>query len=195
VVKELLEDKDPLSIVDEIIIPALKEVGDRYEKGIYFLPQLLSSAEVVQGAFKLIKERLPKGSASKGTIILATVEGDVHDIGKNIVKVLLENYGYEVIDLGKDVKGEVIVEAVKKTGAPLVGLSALMTTTLFNMEKIIKMLKENTEAKVMVGGAVLTEDYAFKIGADYYGKTAQDAVRIADKFFLKQALVCKTCSF
>jgi 5-methyltetrahydrofolate--homocysteine methyltransferase len=149
----------------------------------------------VQSAFKLIKEKLPKGTASKGKIILATVEGDVHDIGKNIVKVLLENYGYEVIDLGKDVKGEVIVEEVKKTGAPLVGLSALMTTTLFNMEKIIKMLKENTEAKVMVGGAVLTEEYAFKIGADYYGKTAQDAVKIADKFFLKNALVCKTCSF
>ncbi|KUK09816.1 MAG: Methionine synthase I, cobalamin-binding domain protein [Caldanaerobacter subterraneus] len=195
IVMALLEDNPPLSLVDEIIIPALKEVGDRYEKGIYFLPQLLSSAEVVQSAFKLIKEKLPKGTASKGKIILATVEGDVHDIGKNIVKVLLENYGYEVIDLGKDVKGEVIVEEVKKTGAPLVGLSALMTTTLFNMEKIIKMLKENTEAKVMVGGAVLTEEYAFKIGADYYGKTAQDAVKIADKFFLKNALVCKTCSF
>ena len=194
IVKNILEEEvQPLSIVDNIIIPALKEVGDRYEKGIYFLPQLLSSAEVVQSAFKIIKEKLPKGSVSKGKIILATVEGDVHDIGKNIVKVLLENYGYDVIDLGKDVKGEVILEEVKRTGAPLVGLSALMTTTLFNMEKIIKLLKANTDVKIMVGGAVLTEEYAYKIGADYYGKTAQDAVKIADKFFLKNALLCKTC--
>ncbi|MEW8998078.1 MAG: homocysteine S-methyltransferase family protein [Thermoanaerobacter sp.] len=194
IVKNILDEEvQPLSIVDNIIIPALKEVGDRYEKGIYFLPQLLSSAEVVQNAFRIIKEKLPKGSVSKGKIILATVEGDVHDIGKNIVKVLLENYGYDVIDLGKDVKGEVILEEVKRTGAPLVGLSALMTTTLFNMEKIIKLLKANTDVKIMVGGAVLTEEYAYKIGADYYGKTAQDAVKIADKFFLKNALLCKTC--
>ncbi|HCD09368.1 MAG TPA: homocysteine methyltransferase, partial [Thermoanaerobacter sp.] len=194
IVKNILEEEvQPLSIVDNIIIPALKEVGDRYEKGIYFLPQLLSSAEVVQSAFRIIKEKLPKGSVSKGKIILATVEGDVHDIGKNIVKVLLENYGYDVIDLGKDVKGEVILEEVKRTGAPLVGLSALMTTTLFNMEKIIKLLKANTDVKIMVGGAVLTEEYAYKIGADYYGKTAQDAVKIADEFFLKNALLCKTC--
>lgn len=184
----------PLKIVDNIIIPALKDVGEKYDKGIYFLPQLLSSAEVVQGAFKIIKERLPKGTVSKGKIILATVEGDVHDIGKNIVKVLLENYGYDVIDLGKDVKGEVILEEVKRSNVSLVGLSALMTTTLFNMEKIIKLLKQNTSVKVMAGGAVLTEEYALKIGADYYGKSAQDAVKIADKFFLRENIIsCKNC--
>lgn len=185
---------EPLKIVDEIIIPALKEVGERYDKGIYFLPQLLSSAEVVQGAFKLIKEKLPKGSSSKGKIILATVEGDVHDIGKNIVKVLLENYGFEVIDLGKDVKGETILEKIRQFNVKLVGLSALMTTTLFNMEKIIKLLKSNSDVTIMAGGAVLSEEYAYKIGADYYGKTAQDAVKIANNFFLKDALICKTCS-
>ncbi|WP_420837944.1 homocysteine S-methyltransferase family protein [Calorimonas adulescens] len=179
----LAEGAEPLKIVDNIIIPALKDVGGKYEKGVYFLPQLLSSAEVVQEAFKIIKERLPKGTVSKGRIILATVEGDVHDIGKDIVKVLLENYGYDVIDLGKDVKGEVILEEVKRSNVSLVGLSALMTTTLFNMEKIIKLLKQNANVKVMAGGAVLTEEYALKIGADYYGKSAQDAVRIADSFF------------
>lgn len=183
VMEILNEGVEPLSIVDNTIIPALKDVGDKYDKGIYFLPQLLNSAEVVESAFKVLKEKMPKGMGSKGKIILATVEGDIHDIGKNIVKVLLENYGYEVIDLGRDVKPSIIVDEVKRTNAKLVGLSALMTTTLNNMEKTIKILREKYDIKIMVGGAVLTKDYAMKIGADYYGANAQEAVRIADKVF------------
>jgi B12 binding domain. len=183
VLEILNEGVEPLSIVDNTIIPALKDVGDKYDKGIYFLPQLLNSAEVVESAFKVLKEKMPKGMGSKGKIILATVEGDIHDIGKNIVKVLLENYGYEVIDLGKDVKPSTIVDELKRTKAPLVGLSALMTTTLNNMEKTIKILRKEHDVKIMVGGAVLTKDYAMKIGADYYGANAQEAVRIADKVF------------
>ncbi|QSZ27737.1 homocysteine S-methyltransferase family protein [Aceticella autotrophica] len=177
----LSKEAEPLNIIDNIVIPALKEVGDRYDKGVYFLPQLLSSAEVVQRAFKIIKDKLPRGTESRGKIILATVEGDIHDIGKNIVKVLLESYGYEVIDLGKDVKAEVILEKVKEINPLLVGLSALMTTTLFNMEKTIKILRQSSKVKIMVGGAALTEEYAYKIGADFYGANAQDAVRIADE--------------
>ncbi|WP_195890935.1 homocysteine S-methyltransferase family protein [Thermoanaerobacterium xylanolyticum] len=183
VLEILNEGVEPLSIVDNTIIPALKDVGDKYDKGIYFLPQLLNSAEVVESAFKVLKEKMPKGMGSKGKIILATVEGDIHDIGKNIVKVLLENYGYEVIDLGKDVKPSKIADEVKRTNAKLIGLSALMTTTLNNMEKTIKILREKYDIKIMVGGAVLTKDYAMKIGADYYGSNAQEAVRIADKVF------------
>ncbi|MDI3309997.1 MAG: homocysteine S-methyltransferase family protein [Thermoanaerobacterium sp.] len=183
-VQQLLDDGiEPLAVVDNTIIPALKDVGDKYDKGIYFLPQLLNSAEVVESAFKVLKEKMPKGMGSKGKIILATVEGDIHDIGKNIVKVLLENYGYEVIDLGKDVKPSTILDEVKRTNAKLVGLSALMTTTLNNMEKTIKVLRSLSDIKIMVGGAVLTKDYALKIGADYYGANAQEAVRIADKVF------------
>ncbi|AFK86404.1 MULTISPECIES: homocysteine S-methyltransferase family protein [Thermoanaerobacterium] len=183
VLEILNEGVEPLSIVDNTVIPALKDVGDKYDKGIYFLPQLLNSAEVVESAFKVLKEKMPKGMGSKGKIILATVEGDIHDIGKNIVKVLLENYGYEVIDLGKDVKPSIIVDEVKRTNAKLVGLSALMTTTLNNMEKTIEVLRNIKDIKIMVGGAVLTKDYALKIGADYYGANAQEAVRIADKVF------------
>ncbi|MEG6566318.1 homocysteine S-methyltransferase family protein [Thermoanaerobacterium saccharolyticum] len=183
VLEILNEGVEPLSIVDNTVIPALKDVGDKYDKGIYFLPQLLNSAEVVESAFKVLKEKMPKGMGSKGKIILATVEGDIHDIGKNIVKVLLENYGYEVIDLGKDVKPSIIVDEVKRTNAKLVGLSALMTTTLNNMEKTINILRKEHDVKIMVGGAVLTKDYAMKIGADYYGANAQEAVRIADKVF------------
>lgn len=182
-VKIELEQREPLEIIDKIIVPALNEVGARYESGEYFLPQLIKSANAVQGAFEIIKERFPSAGKTKGKIVLATVKGDIHDIGKNIVKALLENYGYNVIDLGKDVPPEVILDTVVQNGAGLVGLSALMTTSLKAMEKTVKLIKENTQCKVMVGGAVVTEDYAKSIGADFYGKDAMEAVKIAEKVF------------
>ena len=185
--KELLEDKDSLTVVDEYLIPALDIVGDKYEKGEIFLPQLIQSAETVKNAFTVIKEKMllegEKG-ISKGKIILATVKGDIHDIGKNIVKVILENYGYDVIDLGKDVPIETVVESAKKENIKLVGLSALMTTTVKSMEETIKALRDNkVECKVFVGGAVLNQEYADMIKADFYAKDAREAVQIAKEFF------------
>lgn len=185
--KELLENNDSLTIVDEYLIPALDIVGDRYEKGEIFLPQLIQSAETVKNAFTVIKEKMmlqgEKG-ISKGKIILATVKGDIHDIGKNIVKVILENYGYDVIDLGKDVPIEAVVESAKKENIKLVGLSALMTTTVKSMEETIKALRDNkVECKVFVGGAVLNQEYADMIRADFYAKDAREAVQIAKEFF------------
>uniref|UniRef100_UPI00054D8ED6 homocysteine S-methyltransferase family protein n=1 Tax=Caldanaerobius polysaccharolyticus TaxID=44256 RepID=UPI00054D8ED6 len=182
-VKAELVTKHPLEVIDKIIVPALNEVGDRYESGQYFLPQLIKSAGAVQGAFDVIKEKFPSANESKGKIVLATVKGDIHDIGKNIVRALLENYGYEVIDLGKDVSPEDVLKAVVQSGAGLVGLSALMTTSLKAMEVTVKLIKEKTQCKVMVGGAVVTQDYACSIGADFYGKDAMEAVKIAEKVF------------
>ena len=185
--KELLT-KTPLEIIDGILIPALDMVGKDFENNKVFLPGLLMSAETAGVSFEIIKEHLVKNgseSAKKGKVIIATVKGDIHDIGKNIVKVLLENYGYDVLDLGKDVTPQSIVDAVKAHNVKLVGLSALMTTTVPAMEETIKLLKEQTQGvAVMVGGAVLTEEYAEMIGADYYGKDAMSSVRIAEKFFL-----------
>lgn len=186
--KELLT-KSPLEIIDNIIIPALDEVGKDFENHITFLPGLLMSASTASMSFYAIKKYMEKSgssSAKKGKIIIATVKGDIHDIGKNIVKVLLENYGYDVIDLGKDIEPQQIVDAVKKYNAKLVGLSALMTTTVPAMEETIRLLRQETDGvSVMVGGAVLTEEYARMIGADYYGKDAMSSVRFAEKFFLK----------
>ncbi|HCW54468.1 MAG TPA: homocysteine methyltransferase [Clostridium sp.] len=183
--KELLENKDELYIVNEYLIPALDEVGAKYEKGEIFLPQLIQSAETVKNAFYVLKESLVKNSGnaiSKGKILLATVKGDIHDIGKNIVKVILENYGYEIIDLGKDVPIEKVVEAAKVYDVSLLGLSALMTTTLKSMEETINALrKSGYDGKVFVGGAVLTPDYAEKIGADFYAKDAKESVEIAKR--------------
>lgn len=180
--KELLKTKAPLEIINEEFVPALDIVGEKFEKGEMFLPQLMASAEAVKVGFELLKGEAT--DTSKGTIVVATVKGDIHDIGKNIVKMLLGNYGYNVIDLGKDVAPEVIVEAVKKYNAPLVGLSALMTTTVKGMEDTIKLLKENKLAcKVMVGGAVLTEEYAKMVGADFYAKDALEATKIAGTIF------------
>ena len=183
-----LKTKTPFQIIDGILIPALDIVGKNFENNKVFLPGLLMSAETAGVSFEIIKEYLVKNgseTAKKGKIIIATVKGDIHDIGKNIVKVLLENYGYEVLDLGKDVTPQEIVDAVKAHGVKLVGLSALMTTTVPSMEETIKLLKEQTNGvAVMVGGAVLTEEYARMIGADYYGKDAMSSVRIAEKFFL-----------
>lgn len=185
--KELLNNKDSLTIVDEYLIPALDVVGKKYEKGEIFLPQLIMSAETVKNSFSVIKEKIQlegKKEISKGKIILATVQGDIHDIGKNIVKVILENYGFEIIDLGKDVPIEKVVETAKKEKVSLIGLSALMTTTVKSMEKTIESLRKNkVPCKVLVGGAVLNKEYADMIKADYYAKDAQEAVKIARKFF------------
>ena len=185
--KKELETREPLAVIDEDLIPALDKVGQGFEKKTVFLPQLLMSADAAKAGFDAIKEYLKaKGdaSASKGTIVIATVKGDIHDIGKNIVKVLLENYGFDVIDLGKDVPPETVVEAVKANNVKLAGLSALMTTTVVNMETTIKMLKEEApECKVMVGGAVLTQTYADMIGADFYSKDAMGSVRYANELF------------
>lgn len=171
-VEKELKDTDPLDIINTELIPILDKTGRDFESGKIFIPQLVLCAATCQSAFEVIKKELRKdGSmqASKGVIVIATVKGDVHDIGKNIVKVILENYSYKVIDLGKDVEPQRIVDAVGETGARLVGLSALMTTTLPNMKETIRLIKENyPQCKVMTGGAVLTEEYAVEIGADYY---------------------------
>ncbi|MCI9157115.1 MAG: dihydropteroate synthase [Lawsonibacter sp.] len=180
--KKLLETMDSMEVVDSVLIPALDKVGADFEAGRVFLPQLIQAAGAAQAAFEVIRERLQPGQEdrSKGTIVLATVKGDIHDIGKNIVKVLLENYGYPVVDLGKDVEPAAVVEAAKKHAAPLVGLSALMTTTLGSMEQTISLLRsEHVPCKVVVGGAVLTADYAKKIGADFYAKDAKESVDVA----------------
>lgn len=179
----LLETKEPLGIIDEELIPALDLVGKGFEQGTVFLPQLLMSAEAAKASFEVLKEKMEQNqSLSKGKIILATVQGDIHDIGKNIVKVLLENYGYEVLDLGKDVAPEVIVKTAISEEVKLVGLSALMTTTVKSMEKTIELLhKEKSDTFVVVGGAVLNQEYADQIHADHYAKDAMATVRYAEQ--------------
>ncbi len=178
--EKLLEDTDPLEIVQSEIIPSLNIVGKGFEEKTVYLPQLLMSAEAAKSAFEKIKEKVPKNQSTKATIVLATVRGDIHDIGKNIVKLLLENYGFNVIDLGKDIPPEEIVEKTVELHAPIVALSALMTTTVPAMENTIKQLRELAPwCKIIVGGAVLTQEYADKIGADKYGKDAMEAVRYA----------------
>ena len=185
--KALLEEKQPLELVDEALIPALDIVGVKYEKGTLFLPQLLQAASAAQSAFDEIKTAIAKNGGegtSKGRIVLATVKGDVHDIGKNIVRVILENYGFEVIDLGRDVPIETVVNTVREKDVHLVGLSALMTTTLKSMEETIAALHEaKLDCKIVVGGAVLTPEYAEKIGADWYAKDAKKTADIAKEFF------------
>lgn len=183
--EEELKTKEPMEIINGELVPALDVVGQGFEKGTMFLPQLLMSAEAAKAGFKAIRQYVQshgEAQEKKATIVIATVKGDIHDIGKNIVKVLLENYGYEVIDLGKDVPPEKIVETVVDKHAPLVGLSALMTTTVVNMEESIKELhKEAPWCKIMVGGAVLTQEYADMIGADFYGKDAMQSVYYAER--------------
>ncbi|WP_461816373.1 homocysteine S-methyltransferase family protein [Faecalimonas sp.] len=184
-VDELLKTEKPLEIINNYLIPALDTVGKGFEKGTVFLPQLLMSAEAAKEAFAILKEELAKSGQSdekKEKVILATVKGDIHDIGKNIVKVLLENYAFDVIDLGKDVSPEKIVETAKEQNVKLVGLSALMTTTVVSMEETIEQLhKEVPNCKIMVGGAVLNQEYADMIGADFYGKDAMQSVYYAQK--------------
>ncbi len=187
-VKHLLKEMDGMRIVDDYLIPALDAVGQRYESGELFLPQLIQAAETVKRAFDAIKEHMIQNTgaeaAYKGEIVLATVKGDIHDIGKNIVKVLLENYGFVVHDLGRDVGIEAVIDAVKREKVALVGLSALMTTTVKTMEDTIKALRAHCpECKVIVGGAVLNQSYADMIGADYYGRDAREAVKIVRKHY------------
>ena len=174
-----------LDLINRELIPALDQVGKGFEKGTVFLPQLLMSAEAAKAAFEVVKETLQGQTQKvKGRIILATVKGDIHDIGKNIVKVMLENYGYEVIDLGKDVAPEVIVEAAIRENIALVGLSALMTTTVVSMEETIRLLHEKKpDTKVVVGGAVMTQEYADAIHADCYAKDAMATVHFAEEVF------------
>ena len=184
---ELAKQKDALDIINEELIPALNNVGEGFEKGTVFLPQLLMSAESAKSAFAVLKERMDQSGEvqeKKGKVILATVKGDIHDIGKNIVKVLLENYSFDVIDLGKDVPPEKVVETVLEQDVHLVGLSALMTTTVVSMEETIRQLREKApDCLVMVGGAVLNQEYADMIGADFYGKDAMQSVHYAQKVF------------
>lgn len=186
-VEALLKGQEPLDIINRYMIPALDHVGKGFEKGTLFLPQLLMSAEAAKAAFEVIKEKMEQSGQvqeKKGRIILATVKGDIHDIGKNIVKVLLENYSYEVLDLGKDVPPETIVKTAVEKKVTLVGLSALMTTTVPNMEETIRQLKQSDPSiRVMVGGAVLTEEYAAAIGADAYCKDAMASVNYAQEIF------------
>ena len=184
--REMLENTDSMTIINEHIIPALDVVGDGFEKNTIFLPQLLMSADSAKAAFDEIKAKLlmtGKQQKSGHKIVLATVHGDIHDIGKNIVRVLLENYGFDVLDLGKDVPEEDVLKAVVENDVSLVGLSALMTTTVPAMEKTIKLIHENTNAEVIVGGAVLTKSYAKMINADFYAKDAMETVRLAKEHF------------
>lgn len=186
--KELLSTTPALEIIEKEIIPALNKVGEGYENKTVYLPELLMSAEAAGAAFEVIRASMPKDAKSTSSvkIVIATVEGDVHDIGKNIVKLILENYGYGVIDLGKDTPPERVIDAVIDSNAQVVGLSALMTTTLPAMERTVKLLKKShPEIKIMVGGAVLTQEYADRIGADKYAKDAMDAVRYLEKEFAK----------
>lgn len=185
VTKELAVDQEPLDIINRELIPALNQVGDGFEKGTVFLPQLLMSADAAKAAFGVLKDLMDKSGEvqeKKGTVVLATVKGDIHDIGKNIVKVLLENYSFDVIDLGKDVPPEKIVQTVKEKNVRLAGLSALMTTTVVSMEETIRLLRrEAPECRIMVGGAVLNQEYADMIGADFYGKDAMQSVHYAQE--------------
>ena len=180
-----LKTEAPLDVINKYMIPALDFVGDGFEKKTLFLPQLLMSADAAKAAFEVIRESVGVGETQGETVIIATVRGDIHDIGKNIVKVLLENYGYKVLDLGKDVPVETVVASAKETGAKVVGLSALMTTTVGAMEETIEALHKECECKVVVGGAVLTAEYARAIGAEHYAPTAVSAVSYVNEVFGK----------
>lgn len=186
-IEKELETKEPIDIINNTLIPILDRAGKDFEAGITFIPQLMLCASTAQSAFDVIKEKIQSSGAkeiSRGAIVIATVKGDIHDIGKNIVKVILENYGYDIIDLGKDVEPQAVVDAVLAAGVKLVGLSALMTTTLHSMAETIKLLKETApDCKVMVGGAVLTKDYAMEIGADFYVKDAKESADAAKQIY------------
>ena len=179
-VKKLLKNENPIDIINKYFIPALDTVGGCFESGTMFLPQLMASAQAVKCGFEVIKEHMGSTAPTKGKIVLATVKGDIHDIGKNIVKMLLENYGYDVIDLGKDVDPKLVADTAVKNGVKLVGLSALMTTTVKSMAETISALRAaGSECKVMVGGAVLNKEYADMVGADYYVSDATESAKVA----------------
>ena len=183
----LLANHDPLDLVNGVFVPTLDVVGEKFDKGAFFLPQLMASAEAVKAGFDVVKAHVgdaPEAGEAAQVIAIATVKGDIHDIGKNIVKMLLENYGYRVVDLGRDVEPDEVLRVVREQGIRLVGLSALMTTTVRSMEETIALLHEQLpQCKVFVGGAVLTADYAQQIGADFYAKDAAESARIAERFF------------
>ncbi len=182
IAEELAKEHAPLEIIDAHLIPTLNRAGDRFEAKEIFLPQLIITADAANAAFRVLKEHMPVNTSDENKVVIATVKGDIHDIGKNIVRAILESYGFNVLDLGKDVDPEYIVE--KSRGVRLVGLSALMTTTVPAMEETIRLLKaDDPSRKVMVGGAVLTEKFAADIGADYYAKDAMESVRIAREVF------------
>lgn len=171
-------------MIDQSLIPAINHVGELFDKQIYYLPQLISSAEAMEGGIDLLEPELAKNRSAKslGTVVIATVEHDIHDIGKNLVALMLRNYGYKVIDLGKDVPADVIIETAIKEDADIIGLSALMTTTMMEMKKVVNMKKkQNVRAKVIIGGAVITQGFADEIGADGYSKDAQDAVEVVGR--------------
>ena len=179
---KLLKTLKPMDIIQNIIIPSLDKTGESFENGKIFLPQLLISADAASAAFDAVKNAYGEKNADKCKVILATVEGDIHDIGKNIVKLLLENYGFDVIDLGKDVKAETIVDEILKNDVRLVGLSALMTTTLEAMKRTVRMIKEiKPDCFVFIGGAVVTEEFAVSVNADKYTKDAMSSVRYAEQ--------------
>jgi 5-methyltetrahydrofolate--homocysteine methyltransferase len=194
--KVLDSGRDPFSVVNDGLIPGITEVGVRYERKEYFLPQLLRSAETMQKAFARLKPLLEQDSrqAARQKIVTATVEGDIHDIGKNIVNLMLGNHGFEVIDLGKDVSAEIIVQAAVEHKAALIGLSALMTTTMIRMQDTLNLLKERNlhGIKVMIGGAVVTESFAGRIGAHGFAADAVEAVKVAKKLLADKA-ECQLC--
>lgn len=181
----VLAQDDELSVINRLLIPALDEVGKRYEREEIYLPQLINAAAAAGAAFDLIKERIAAkegGAAAKGRILMATVYGDIHDIGKNIVKVILANYGYQITDLGRDVPAEKIVQTAIEQDIKLIGLSALMTTTVASMQQTIEALRQSGwNGQIFVGGAVLTPEYAAAIGADFYAKDAMQSVEIAKR--------------
>ena len=187
--KKLLEQVDSMEVINKVLIPALDKIGDDFEKGILFLPQLIMSASVAQSAFEVIKNHMANSNAapvSKGKIVIATVKGDVHDIGKNLVALMLKNYGFDVHDLGKDVPTEEIIRAAKETDADIIAVSALMTTTMLEMKEIVKQRDAaGLRAKIMIGGAVITQSYCDEIHADGYSKDAQEAVTVAKRLMGK----------
>jgi 5-methyltetrahydrofolate--homocysteine methyltransferase len=180
----LAEGNEPQAVIEDHLIPAINEVGVLFDKKKYFLPQLISSAEAMELAISYVEPLLPKKESGEEqvTIVMATVEGDIHDIGKNLVVLMLKNYGYHVIDLGKDVPKEVIVETAIKENAKIIGLSALMTTTMMRMKDVVEYAKEQgAQAKVIIGGAVITQSFADEIGADGYSKDAAEACRLVER--------------
>ena len=183
--KEALEQgEEPGELLNDVLLPAINTVGDYFDKGKYFLPQLIASAEAMKNSIEVLEPLLLKESDNKDmpVVVIATVEGDIHDIGKNLVALMLKNYGFKVIDLGKDVPKEKIIEAAKEHNAQIIALSALMTTTMQRMREVIASVKENQlPAKVMIGGAVITQEYADEIGADGYSKDAAEAVKLAKR--------------
>ncbi|MBP5223638.1 MAG: corrinoid protein [Lachnospiraceae bacterium] len=187
--KEALDSGEkPDALLNEILLPAINEVGDLFDKGKYFLPQLIASAEAMKNAIEVLEPFLMQdtGDEEMPVVVIATVEGDIHDIGKNLVSLMLKNYGFKVIDLGKDVPAQTIIETAKEHHAKIIALSALMTTTMQRMREVVEEVKKiKLPVKVMIGGAVITQDYADEIGADGYSKDAADAVKLAKRLNLE----------